>query len=184
MTEFDYSSCEEAPSDASFAVLYDMVADLADTECKIAEAEKLLKGLNAKALEISTRTLPEKMDELGMREVTLRNGMTIKIKKEIHCSLPKGKPELYERGLKWFIDNGLGKIIKNQLVAEFGKGKEAEAEALAARLRDENYLVQTIKEVHPQTIKAVIKGWLEQGGEDEEADEIFSIHRVDVAKIK
>lgn len=182
--QFDYSGYSEAPADNAFAQLSALVSELADGELLVAELERDLKAAKKSVVDIQEGLLPEKMAELGLKEVTLRNGLTVKITKKLFVSLPKKDPENYERGLQWFAERGYDKIIKNKLVAEFGKGKMEQAEKLAERLRGENFDVSNIRDIHPQTLKAFFKNWFEEGNDDPMVDEIFNIHHVDVAKVR
>lgn len=180
--ELDYTEYEEAPADDAFAKLAGLVSSLADANAEVAQLEAKLKDAKAAVKTIEEESLPEKMTELGLKEVTLRNGLTIKITQRLNVSLPKKDPERYERGLQWFRANGFEKIIKNKLVAEFGKGKADKAREAAESLQADGFAVNNMEEIHHQTLKAFFSKWLEEG--NDAPDDIFNIHRVDVAKVK
>jgi hypothetical protein len=184
MSEYDYSEYAEAPANDAFAELAGLVSDLSVAELRVAELEKDLKAAKKAVVDVEEGSLPEKMVELGLKEVTLRNGLTIKINQKLYVSLPKKDPDRYERGILWFANHGYEKIVKNKLVAEFGKGRAEEAEKVAEELREKNFSVANVQEIHPSTLKAFFKRWLEDGNEDPEVDEIFAIHQVDVAKVR
>ena len=182
--DFDYSEYKEEPDDDAMAALLRLVSEQAAAELLVVELEGKLKKAMVTLDDLSTRDIPDLMGDMCIRDITLESGLTVKLEKKLYLSLPKKERERYANGLVWLEANGYGKSVKNKLVAEFAKGRQEEAKKLAERLRKENYAVETVEEIHPSTLKSVLTTWVDEGNEDEEAEKLFALRRVDVAKIK
>lgn len=119
----------------------------------VEEQEAALKDLKALLAGVQLEDLPLAMSEAGLKKFTLDTGETIDVKDDLVLSLSaERKPEAFA----WLEKNGLGSVIKTVVVAEFGKGQLGEAQKLAAKLVKEKYNVHLGRDVHWQTLKALI----------------------------
>lgn len=151
---------------------------LIEKDKKISELETSLKKEKEDARRLREESIPDYMNEMGVSEIKLSNGFTVNIKDEVYCAIPASRrQEAYD----WLTDHDFDSIIKTNVTSLFGKGEIENALALFERLRDEDLNVNLTQEVHPQTLKAFLKGQLQNG-----ADiplELFGARPVQTAKI-
>lgn len=111
--------------------------------------------------------LPAAMAEIGMQEFKLADGTKVSVKNEVYCSIPKADTEegLQKRVLafSWLRDHELDGVIKNTVSLQFGKGEDENAVEAVIALRAQGYEPQQDMNVHPQTLKALIKEQLGKG---------------------
>lgn len=106
--------------------------------------------------------LPAAMAEVGMSEFKLLDGTKITIKNEVYCSIPKEGDARF-RAFSWLRENDLDGVIKNIISLQFGKGEDDAAVEAVQVLRAQGYEPQQDMNVHPQTLKALIKEQLNKG---------------------
>ena len=95
-------------------------------EDEVAELEDKLKAKKAEADDISSRVIPELLQEQGLQEIKLADGSKVSVKKEFRATLPKDDLRR-EAAYQWLRDQGLGDIIKNNVSVSFGKGEDNKA---------------------------------------------------------
>lgn len=109
---------------------------------------------------LAEKVLPEAMQQLGLSSLSLKDGSTIGITDVVAASI---KEDNREAAHKWLRDNGYGDLIKNEVVAVFGKGEDDKANAVASTLLQQNIMVMHQEKVHPQTLNAQVRSWLKDG---------------------
>ena len=98
---------------------------LVDLEEESAMLEKALKKVKENARKISEEIIPEKMNEMNLTSLSLKDGSKLEVVPAIYASIPsKYKEEAFD----WLRDQGHGDLIKNQLSASFGRGEDEKAE--------------------------------------------------------
>ena len=102
---------------------------LKEKEDEIAELEDKLKAKKAEADDISSRVIPELLQEQGLQEIKLSDGSKVSVKKEFRATLPKDDLRR-ESAYQWLRDQGLGDIIKNNVTVSFGRGEDNKAQQL------------------------------------------------------
>ena len=112
---------------------------LKQKEDEIAALEEQLKSKKAEADDISSRVIPELLQEQGLSEIKLADGSKVSVKKEYRCTLPKDE-EKRTQCYKWLRDQGLGDIIKNNVFVTFGKGEDDKAEQLLNLAAENGFL--------------------------------------------
>ena len=98
-------------------------------EDEVAELEEKLKAKKAEADDISSRVIPELLQEQGLQEIKLADGSKVSVKKEFRATLPKDEIRR-EAAYQWLRDQNLGDIIKNNVTVSFGKGEDNKANQL------------------------------------------------------
>jgi len=83
---------------------------LKQKEDEIAALEEQLKNKKAEADDISSRVIPELLQEQGLSEIKLADGSKVAVKKEYRCTLPKDEDKR-SQCYKWLRDQGLGDIL-------------------------------------------------------------------------
>jgi hypothetical protein len=145
------------------------------------EIEAEMKALDAKQAAFNLlrlTVLPERMEVAGLKSFELDNGYLIQIEDLISASIPTesaiekadgvDKVALLKRreaALKWLRSNKAESLIKNKLVAEFGKGEDKAAKKFFKLISKAGYQTKCEEAVNYQTLNAFIKESLRNGKE-------------------
>ena len=158
--------------------LSDQVIKLRSLEDEIAEQEKKIKELKRKSELLSGEVIPTMMQEMNMSTLKLADGSAVEVKPIYGASIPKDKQE---GAFKWLRENGLGDLIKNQIIVAFGRNEDNKAMAYATLAQGKGYEpVQKLK-VEPMTLKALVRERLESG--KEMPTELFNVFAGSQTKI-
>jgi hypothetical protein len=130
-----------------------LVKGLQASQLAIEEAEALLKECKETYAEFSEERIPDLMQELGLESIELSTGEKLKVENVFYAKIPSQRQE---EAFKWLQDNGMGSVIKEEVIKKKG--------------------------VHHQTLKAIVKERFE-GGEPI-PEELFGIYVKNVTKIK
>jgi len=150
------------PSNAALSEVSDLVAQLIAVEDEVAIAENELSAKKEQLRLLSEERVPVAMDELGLEKVTLTSGEQVAVKRQLRASIPKAR---LAEGLAWLRGNGHDDIIKNQVIAEFGRGEDARATELLENLRRGEYVATAKMTVNHQTLGATVRELTEEGVE-------------------
>ena len=153
---------------------------LKQKEDEIASLEEQLKSKKAEADDISSRVIPELLQEQGLSEIKLADGSKVSVKKEYRCTLPKDEDKRTQC-YKWLRDQGLGDIIKNNVFVTFGKGEDDKAEQLLNLAAENGFQPQQKSDVAWNTLTALYQERV-QAGLDMPSDS-FSLWIKDKTKI-
>ena len=116
--------------------LSDQVVKLQSLEDEIEEKEKELKELKRKSELLSGEVIPTMMQEMNISTLKLADGSAVEVKPIYGASIPKDKQE---GAFKWLRDNGLGDLIKNQIIVAFGRNEDNKAMAYATLAQGQGY---------------------------------------------
>ena len=158
--------------------LSDQVVKLRSLEDEIAAEEKKIKELKRQSELLSGEVIPTMMQEMNISTLKLADGSAVEVKPIYGASIPKAKQE---EAFKWLRDNGLGDLIKNQIIVAFGRNEDNKAMAYASLAQGQGYEpVQKLK-VEPMTLKALVRERLESGKEI--PTELFNVFAGNQTKI-
>lgn len=127
------------------------------------EIEKLqarIAELEAKRDKIIKDQLPEMITGAGVATIELLDGTKVEVEDDLRASISTGKrgtPDNRPHAFAWLRKHGFGSLIKMDVVATFGMGKEKEAAKLAESLMKKKYEVSVEESVHPSTLKSFVK---------------------------
>lgn len=170
----DTSAFDEPQPTGDLSSLLNLAQELVDIEGQVKDLEQLLKKLSGRANELKTKTLPDKMAEVGLTEFKTPRGDRIKVEDYVAGSLPKEDPEKRARALAKVIEMGGEGIIENELSLRFERSQHNEAMALADDLRQKGFDVQVTSGIHYQRLLGFVREHLRNGDEvDAEALGIF-----------
>lgn len=65
--------------------------------------------------------------------------------------------------LRWLVDHGHGGIIKNNVTVALDRGADERADALVVELRAKGFEVEAKKDVHAQTLGALVRELMAEG---------------------
>ena len=149
-------------------------------EDEVAELEDKLKAKKAEADDISSRVIPELLQEQGLQEIKLADGSKVSVKKEFRATLPKDDLRR-ESAYQWLRDQGLGDIIKNNVTVSFGRGEDNKANQLMDLAVANGFTPQQKSDVAWNTLTALYEERV-KAGLDMPSD-VFSLWIKDKTKI-
>lgn len=156
-----------------------MVSALLNAEAEVEKAEERLKMAKEVARVIREETIPSAMQELGLQNIVLDTGQSVKVVQEVYASIPESNKQ---QAYNWLETNNFGGIIKCDVVVPFGKGEKQDAQHLMEQIATMGYNSSYKESVHAQTLKAFLKEQL-AAGTDIPLD-LFGARPVWTAKIK
>lgn len=133
-----------------------------ELEKLIEEMDTVLSERKEQLRKLMEETIPAKLQELGMREFKMTDGSTITVKPFYGASI---KEEKRAEAFEWLRTNGYDDIIKNVVSVRFGRNEDTLCATLINSLREQNYPVEQVQKVEPQTLKAWVKEMVERGVE-------------------
>jgi hypothetical protein len=166
---------------------------MSDALVRIAHLSRLLRNAEAGAAALATELqeakeevrrlqeedLPELMREVGLSEIKLADGSSVKVVDEVDCNISEDRRM---RAHEWLTQNGFGGIIKSAVTVEFGRDEHDEALVVAKQIHDATGRLPDLREgVHPQTLKAFIKEQMAAGTNIPQ--ELFGIRPYSKAKL-
>ena len=158
--------------------LSDQVVKLRNLEDDLVLKEKEFKELKRKVEVMSGDVIPTMMQEMNISTLKLADGSSVEVKPIYGASISPAKKE---EAFKWLRDNGLGDLIKNQIIVAFGRNEDNKAMAYATLAQGKGYEpIQKLK-VEPMTLKALVRERLESG--KEMPTELFNVFAGNQTKI-
>ena len=141
--------------------LSNLIRESVDLDSKIADAEQYLKDLKYKKRKVNEEDIPALMQEMGMDSITV-DGNKVALRQFVHARITEDKRE---EAFAWIRSVGEGDIIKNDVTVSFSSGQDNLAGAVVDDLRNQGLDPAQKTHVHPQTLKAWVKGRIESGKE-------------------
>lgn len=151
----------EAPKDADARELSELAQALQEKRRQIARAEDRLKQLKAEEQKLSGFDIPDKMDELGVRSITLTDGSKLSYKPWYSGKI---KPESEPLAFDWLENNGHGGVIKGELTIPWRRPQKDDVLALKDIVEGMGWETQQKLGVHHSTLRALFREIIEGGG--------------------
>ena len=148
----------------------------------IGNTEERLRKLKDQYRRLSEEALPQKMAELGMQDLRLKDGSRITIDMFYATRINKNNRDAARA---WLRQQGHGDIIKNQVSVSFGKGEDDTALETMTLLEQEGLFPAQKESVHPSTLKAFVKERIESGDSafTPDTQKLFSVYQGKRTKI-
>mgnify|MGYP007032453369 FL=1 len=137
---------------------------------QIEDIEENLKKRKKDLDVISGEVIPTMMSEMGLSQLKLMDGSMIDVKPFYNATITVANRE---SAFNWLRQNGLGDIIKNEMVVSFGRGEDNKAAEYAELAKSQGLQPAQKLKVEPMTLKALVRQRIEAG--QEMPTEIFSI---------
>jgi len=137
---------------------------------EIEDMEENLKKKKKDLDVISGEVIPTMMSEMGLSQLKLMDGSQIDVKPFYNATITVANRE---SAFNWLRQNGLGDIIKNEVVVSFGRGEDNKAAEYAELAKGQGLQPAQKLKVEPMTLKALVRQRIEAG--QEMPTEIFSI---------
>ena len=142
--------------------LADQVERLEGVASDIETAESNLKELKKKRDHISGEVIPTMMSEMGLAELKLHDGSHLKVSTTYRATITEANKET---AFNWLRENGLGDIIKNEILVSFGRNEDNKAADYAELAKGQGFQPTQKLKVEPMTLKALVRERIEAGKE-------------------
>ena len=159
--------------------LADQVQMLEGLNTRIEASENNLKDLKKEYLRISGEVIHTMMSEMGLAELKLSDGSHLKVSTTYRATITEANKET---AFNWLRDNGLGDIIKNEILVSFGRNEDNKAADYAELAKGQGFQPTQKMKVEPMTLKALVRERIEAG--KEMPTEIFGVFSENKTTIK
>ena len=159
--------------------LADQVAMLEGLHKRIETSENNIKDLKKEYQRISGEVIPTMMSEMGLAELKLSDGSHLKVSTSYRATITEANKEA---AFNWLRDNGLGDIIKNEILVSFGRNEDNKAATYAELAKGQGFQPTQKMKVEPMTLKALVRERIEAG--KEMPTEIFGVFSENKTTIK
>ena len=142
--------------------LADQVERLENLNQEIEKKEKDLKQRKKDLEHISGEVIPTMMSEMGLSHLKLMDGSSVDVKPNYSANITIANREA---AFNWLRNNGLGYIIKNEILVSFGRNEDNKAADYAALAQERGFQPTQKLKVEPMTLKALVRERIEAGKE-------------------
>ena len=142
--------------------LSEQVLKLRDLEAEVKAQEEKIKQPQKEIARISEDVIPTMLSEMGLSQLKLADGSSVDVKPFYSASISVANRE---KAYKWLRDNGLGDIIKNDVVVSFGRHEDNKAVDYANLAKSQGFEPTQKLKVEPMTLKALVRERIEAGKE-------------------
>mgnify|MGYP003147665377 CR=1 FL=1 len=146
------------------------VKSLRALEDEVKSDEDALKNKKKELERISGEVIPTLLSEMGLSSLKLADGSAVDVKPYYAANISlKNREAAYN----WLRSNGLGDIIKNEIIVSFGRNEDNKAAQYANLAKGQGFQPTQKLKVEPMTLKALVRERIEAG--KDMPTEIFSI---------
>jgi len=170
MINFEQDKTDVLDKSENIKSLSNEVQKMESLSKEIEDIEENLKKKKKDLDVISGEVIPTMMSEMGLSQLKLMDGSQIDVKPFYNATITVANRE---SAFNWLRQNGLGDIIKNEVVVSFGRGEDNKAAEYAELAKGQGLQPAQKLKVEPMTLKALVRQRIEAG--QEMPTEIFSI---------
>ena len=164
---------------SSIQSLTDQLQMLEGLNSRIETSENNLKDLKKEHDRLSGEVIPTMMAEMGLSHLKLADGSTVDVKANYSANISVANRE---KAFNWLRENGLGDIIKNEILVSFGRNEDNKAADYAELAKGQGFQPTQKMKVEPMTLKALVRERIEAG--KEMPTEIFGVFSENKTTIK
>jgi len=135
---------------------------LENLNLEIEKKEKDLKQRKKDLEYISGEVIPTMMSEMGLSHLKLMDGSSVDVKPNYSANITIANREA---AFNWLRNNGLGDIIKNEILVSFGRNEDNKAADYAVLAQERGFQPTQKLKVEPMTLKALVRERIEAGKE-------------------
>jgi hypothetical protein len=177
--DFEKDQQDAMKKTESIGSLADQVERLEGVDSEIEDAEARIKLLKKKRDHISGDIIPTMMSEMGLAELKLHDGSHLKVSTSYRATITEANKEA---AFNWLRNNGLGDIIKNEILVSFGRNEDNKAADYAELAKGQGFQPTQKMKVEPMTLKALVRERIEAG--KDMPTEIFGVYSENKTTIK
>ena len=119
--DFEQDQQDAMKKTGNIQSLADQVERLEGVDSEIEDTEARIKLLKKKRDHISGEVIPTMMSEMGLAELKLHDGSHLKVSTTYRATITEANKET---AFNWLRENGLGDIIKNEILVSFGRNED------------------------------------------------------------
>ena len=168
--DFETDQAKVITKTGNIQSLADQVERLENLNQEEKKDEEDLKQKKKNLEHISGEVIPTMMAEMGLSHLKLMDGSSVDVKPNYSASITIANREA---AFNWLRNNGLGDIIKTEILVSFGRTEDNKAADYAALAEGQGFQPQQKLKVEPMTLKALVRERLEAG--KEMPTEIFNV---------
>ena len=142
--------------------LADQVEKLNILDQEVEVLEKSLKQKKKSFEHLSGEVIPTMMAEMGLSQLKLMDGSSVDVKPNYSANITIANRDA---AFNWLRNNGLGDIIKNEILVSFGRNEDNKAADYAALAQERGFQPTQKLKVEPMTLKALVRERIEAGKE-------------------
>ena len=142
--------------------LADQVERLEGLQKRLELQEDNIKNTKKELEHISGEVIPTMMSEMGLSHLKLMDGSSVDVKPNYSANITIANREA---AFNWLRNNGLGDIIKNEILVSFGRNEDNKAADYAALAQERGFQPTQKLKVEPMTLKALVRERIEAGKE-------------------
>ena len=110
-------------------------------------------------IRLSGEAIPTLLAETGLSSLKLADGSAVEVKPYYSANISvKNREDAYN----WLRSNGLGDIIKNDIVVSFGRNEDNKAVEYANLAKSQGFEPTQKLKVEPMTLKALVRARIEK----------------------
>jgi hypothetical protein len=170
MIDYEHDQQNAMSKTENIQSLADQVERLEILNKEIEIAETQLKQKKKNYEHLSGEVIPTMMSEMGLSHLKLIDGSSVDVKPHYSATITQANKEA---AFNWLRNNGLGDIIKNEILVSFGRNEDNKAADYAALAQERGFQPTQKLKVEPMTLKALVRERIEAG--KEMPTEIFNI---------
>ena len=160
MIDFEQDQEKIMSKTGNIQSLADQVERLETLNREVEFAESQLKQKKKNLEHLSGEVIPTMMSEMGLSHLKLTDGSSVDVKPHYSANITVANKEA---AFNWLRNNGLGDIIKNEILVSFGRNEDNKAADYAALAAERGYQPTQKLKVEPMTLKALVRERLEAG---------------------
>jgi len=162
MINFEEDQAKVITKTENIQSLADQVERLENLNQEIEKTEKDLKQKKKDLEHVSGEIIPTMMAEMGLSHLKLMDGSSVDVKPNYSANITIANREA---AFNWLRNNGLGDIIKNEILVSFGRNEDNKAADYAVLAQERGFQPTQKLKVEPMTLKALVRERIEAGKE-------------------
>jgi len=160
MINFEEDQAKVITKTENIQSLADQVERLENLNQEVKKDEEDLKQKKKNLEYISGEVIPTMMSEMGLSHLKLMDGSSVDVKPNYSATITVANREA---AFNWLRNNGLGDIIKNEILVSFGRNEDNKAADYAALAQERGFQPTQKLKVEPMTLKALVRERIEAG---------------------
>jgi len=158
--DFEKDQTEVLDRTENIKSLASQVKSLKELEDELKADEESLKNKKKEIERISGEVIPTMLSEMGLSSLKLADGSAVDVKPYYAANISlKNREAAYN----WLRSNGLGDIIKNEIIVSFGRNEDNKAAQYANLAKGQGFQPTQKLKVEPMTLKALVRERIEAG---------------------
>ena len=150
--------------------LADKIQEMQAVQKALEMDEEQIKQKKKHLEHLSSEVIPTMLSEMGLSFLKLQDGSSVEVKTNYSATITQANKD---EAFNWLRQNGLGDIIKNEIVVSFGRSEDDKAAAYAELAKGQGHQPTQKLKVEPMTLKALVRERIEGG--KEMPTELFNI---------